>query len=328
MTHLEIADRHAAGVDQDVRQDDPAAREQLPVGLKCHRAVGGFDDQLRADARGVGGGDLALQSGRHENIALRLKDRCAVLDETRAGKIPEAARTGAVPGERLGIEAVVGKKGAVILDDADEAHAFFLDKEFRRVVADIAEALDDHPLAFEAAVQARHGDVVRMAEKLADDILDAAAGRFGAARDAALGYRLAGHAGNRVDVRGIELPVFVRHPGHLACAGSHVRRGHVAARADIAAVGELLGEAAGDPLELFRVVVSGADRQPALGAAERHVDERAFEGHQRRQRFDLLLVDMGRVANAALHGKAVLAVHRAPAAECVVAPRRRTGKRN
>ena len=160
-----------------------------------------------------------------------------------------------------------------------------------------------------------------MAEKLADDILDAAAGRFGAARDAALGYRLAGHAGNRVDVRGIELPVFVRHPGHLACAGSHVRRGHVAARADIAAVGELLGEAAGDSLELFRVVVSGADRQSALGAAERNVDERAFEGHQRRQRLDLLLVDMGRVANAALHGKAVLAMHRAPAAqECVVAP--------
>ena len=119
---------------------------------------------------------------------------------------------------------------------------------------------------------------------------------------------------------GIELAVLVRHPGHLARAGADVWRRHVPARADVAAIGKLLREAAGDLLQLLLCVVVGADGEPALGAAEGHVDKRALEGHQRRQRLDLLLVDEGRVANAALHGQPVLAVHRAPAAEGLVAP--------
>ena len=159
-----------------------------------------------------------------------------------------------------------------------------------------------------------------MAEELAQHVVDAAAGRLDAARNAALGHRLPRDAGQRVDVRRVELPVLIRHPGHLARAGADVGCGHVPARADVAAIGQLLREAPRDLFQLFLRVVLGTDHEPALGAAEGHIDQRALEGHQRRQRFDLLLVDEGRVADAAFHREPVLAVHRAPTAEGLVAP--------
>ena len=207
-----------------------------------------------------------------------------------------------------------------MLDDPDEAHAFFFGEISGRVEAHVAEALDDNPLAFEAAVQTATSHVVRVAEELTKDVLDATTGSLLASRNTALGHRLTRDASQRVDVRRAELPVLVRHPGHLARAGPDVRGRHVPARTDIAAIGKLLREAPCDQLELFLRVVFGTDREPALGAAEGHVDERTLEGHQCRQRLDLLLLDEGRVADAALHGEAVLAVHRAPAAEGLVAP--------
>ena len=317
---LEVAHGHATGVDQKVREDDLAACEQLLLGRERHGAVGGLDDQRRADSRGVDLGDLALDGGGNQNVAVRLEHGRAVRDVARAGESPEAAGADQVLRERFGREAGIGENGAVVLDDAREAHAFFLGEARGGVEAHVAEALDDDPLAFEAALQTAPGRVVPVAEELAQHVQDAAAGRLHAARNAALGHGLAGDAGQRVDVGGVELPVLVRHPGHLARAGADVGRGHVPARADVAAIGELLGEASRDLLQLLLRVVFGPDREPALGAAEGHVHECTLEGHQRRQRLDLLLVDEGRVANAALHGQPVLAVHGAPAAEGLVLP--------
>ena len=295
-------------------------REQLPLGRERHRAVGGLDDERGADAGRVGLGDLALDGGWNQNVALRLERGRTVGDEARAGEAPDAARAGQVLGQGRRRETGIGENGAIVLDDADEAHAFFLGEASGGVEAHIAEALDDHAFALEATLQASAGHVVRVAEELAQHVLHAAAGRLHAARNTALGHRLPCDAGQRVDILGIELAVLVRHPGHLARAGADVGRGHVPARADVAAIGKLPREAARDLLELLLRVVVGADRKPALGATEGHVDERALEGHQRRQRLDLLLVDEGRVANAALHGQPVLAVHRAPAAEGPVLP--------
>jgi len=54
------------------------------------------------------------------------------------------------------------------------------------------------------------------------------------------------------------------------------------------------------------------DLDPALGAAEGDIDDRALVGHERGQRLDLVLVHHRRIADAALGRQLVLAVLRAP----------------
>ena len=80
---------------------------------------------------------------------------------------------------------------------------------------------------------------------------------------------------------------------------------------------ELVGEAAGDQLHLVLVPLARVDAEPALGAAERHLDEAALVGHQRRQRLDLVLVHAHREADAALDRLHMLGMHAAVAGEGV-----------
>ena len=54
------------------------------------------------------------------------------------------------------------------------------------------------------------------------------------------------------------------------------------------------------------------DLDAALGAAERHVDDRALVGHERGERHHLVLVHLGAVADAALGRQLVVAVLGAP----------------
>jgi hypothetical protein len=156
-----------------------------------------------------------------------------------------------------------------------------------------------------------------MAEELAQRILDAPARRLDAALDATGVERLAGHAGGGVDVGGVHSLILVDDPGHLALAGAHVGRGDVLARVDQVALHQLIGEAAGDHLHLVLVPGGRVDPEPALGSAERRLDQRAFEGHQRGERLDLVLVHAHRVSDAALHRFHVFRMHRAIAGEGV-----------
>ena len=68
------------------------------------------------------------------------------------------------------------------------------------------------------------------------------------------------------------------------------------------------------------------DADAALGAAERHVDDGALVGHERGQRHHFFFVDLGRVADAALDRRLVMAVLDPPGANdldvAVVAPQR------
>ena len=61
---LEVADRHAAGVAQDVGDQEDAAPEEDLVRLGRRRAVGGLGDDLGLDPLGVVGRDLVLERGR------------------------------------------------------------------------------------------------------------------------------------------------------------------------------------------------------------------------------------------------------------------------
>ena len=62
--------------------------------------------------------------------------------------------------------------------------------ELRRVIADVAEALHDEPLAFEAADSPSALHVFRRAARFAQRVHQPAAGRFAAAVNAAFGHRL------------------------------------------------------------------------------------------------------------------------------------------
>ena len=84
---------------------------------------------------------------------------------------------------------------------------------------------------------------------------------------------------------------------------------------DQVALGQFIGETAGDQLQLVFVVLPRVDAKPAFRAAKRRLDQRAFIGHQRRQRFDFVLIDASGIADAALHRFHMFGMHRAVADE-------------
>jgi len=70
---LEVADRHAASVGQDIGKDfDPPLRQDL-VGVRVNRAVGRFDDDRGLDAGGVLLRDDAAEGCRDEQIDVELQ---------------------------------------------------------------------------------------------------------------------------------------------------------------------------------------------------------------------------------------------------------------
>ena len=74
---LEVADRHAAGVAQDVRDQEHAVVVQDLVGLGRGRPVGRLGHDLGLDPMRVALRDLVLERGRHQDLAVELQDaRC------------------------------------------------------------------------------------------------------------------------------------------------------------------------------------------------------------------------------------------------------------
>src|SRR3989475_9190134 len=155
--------------------------------------------------------------------------------------------------------------------------------------------------ALEPALEAEPLHVVDVAARFAQAVVHATPGGLHAAADAALRDGLPGHARELVDGRRIEGAVGVGHPRHLAWPGPVVGRRHVDARAHEVLLDQLRRVTARDLLEILGRVLLGVDLHAALGAAERHVDDRALVRHDRGQRGDLVLVHGRRVADAALH---------------------------
>jgi hypothetical protein len=146
---FEVGHGHAARVGVEVGDDDRALLAQDVVGARRDRAVGGLDDQGRADAVGVAEVDHALERGGNEEVALGLEQRRAILDIGAAGEALHAAVSRDPLPHGLDVEPVLVHERAVALDDGDDLRAVLLRQELRRVVAHVAEALHDHPLALE-----------------------------------------------------------------------------------------------------------------------------------------------------------------------------------
>ena len=154
-----------------------------------------------------------------------------------------------------------------------------------------------------------------MAEEFSEGVLHSASRRLVATADSAHVHGFAGNTGDGVDVVGIQGAVSIRDPPHLARARAHVGSRHVEAGTDVAFLRQLHREIASDQLELSRVVVVWIDLQGPFRSPVRDIDDGALVGHQGGQGLHLVLIGDRRIADAAFHWQAVLAVDGAPASE-------------
>ena len=154
-----------------------------------------------------------------------------------------------------------------------------------------------------------------MAKEFPEGVLHPAPRRLVAAADSAHVHGFASDTGDGVDVVGIQGPVGICDPSHLARARTHIGSRHVEAGADVAFLRQLHREIASDQLELGRVVVARIDLQSPLRSPVRNVDDSALVGHQGGQGFHLVLVGDWRIADAAFYRQEVLAVNGAPTGE-------------
>ena len=122
-----------------------------------------------------------------------------------------------------------------------------------------------------------------------------------------------------VDLGWMQTAIDVCDPGHFPLTGTHVGRRHIDARPDVASFHQFCGEPSCDPLELVHRVLGRIDYQAALRASVGDIDNGAFEGHERGQRLDLVLVDPRGEPDPSFDWQTVIAVHRAPSGEHLVA---------
>ena len=197
--------------------DQDAACAQDLVGSGGDRSVGRFADDLGADVGRVGGGDLALDGRRDEDLAVQLEGRDRAGEVARSGEAEDAAGLGAMGRQGLEIDAFRPLDAALDLGDADQQGAGFAEVP-GAVVADVAQALDHEALALDARLEAERTHVLADLTGLAQAEVDAPAGRSGPAANATLSDRLARDAGQGVELAAGHRLVGVRDPGHLTRA--------------------------------------------------------------------------------------------------------------
>src|SRR3989449_7970565 len=81
---LEVAHGPAAGVRENVRNDENALLLENLVGRRRRRAIRPFADDLRLDLRGVLTGDDVLGGGGHEHVTLH-REQCLLADRLTLG---------------------------------------------------------------------------------------------------------------------------------------------------------------------------------------------------------------------------------------------------
>src|SRR5260370_29404079 len=163
---LEVAGGDAAGVSENVGDDEDAFVGEGFVGDGRGGAVGAFADNLAADAFGVLAGDDVFGGGGDEDLAVVGEEFVLVcgLGSRKAG---DGAGALAMLDESGDVDAVLVVEAAVVFGDADDGVALF-GEELGGVGADVAEALNN-----DAAAVDGHAKVL---DSLVADDGDAAAG--------------------------------------------------------------------------------------------------------------------------------------------------------
>jgi hypothetical protein len=283
---LEVAGGDAAGVGEDVGDDEDALVREDLVGDCGGWAVGAFAEDLTAEAVGVAAGDDVFGGGGDEDLAV-VGQELVLVGGLGLGEAVDGAGALAVLDERGDVDAVLVVEAAVVLGDAGDGVALF-GEELGGVGADVAEALDDDAAAVDGHAEVFHGLV-------ADDG-DAAASCLFASAGAAEIDRLAGDDG--VDGLAHVHGVGVHDPGHGLLVGAHVGGGDVFFGSD--ELHEFGGVAAGHAFELALGHFLWIADDAALGSAKGDVDDGALPGHPGGEGADFVEGDIGRVADAAL----------------------------
>jgi len=262
---LEVAGGDAAGVGEDVGDDEDSLVGEDLVGDGGGGAVGAFAEDLAADAFGVLAGDDIFCGRGDEDVAL-VGEELVLVGGFGLAESGDGAGFGAVLDEGGDVDAVGVVEAAVVLGDADDGVALFVE-ELGGVGADVAESLNDDAGAVDGHAELLHGLV-------ADDG-DAAACGFFASAGAAEVDGLAGDDG--VDGLAHVHGVGVHDPGHGLFVGAHVGSGDVFFGAD--EFDEFGGVAAGHAFEFALRHFFGVADDSAFGSAEGDVDDGALPGH-------------------------------------------------
>ena len=135
-----IATRHAAGVGQDVRNDQDAAVGQDPVRDRGRRPVGALDDHARLDPIGVPPGDLVRERARRQDLAVDF-EQLAVGQRVAAGEADQAAGLLLVAGDLGRLEPALAVDRAARVREGDDPAAVHVEELGQRL-ADVAESLD------------------------------------------------------------------------------------------------------------------------------------------------------------------------------------------
>ena len=276
----------------------------------CERD-GGLDHHLRLDPRRILLGDLALQRGGDEDIALELERILPARQPGRPGELDHAAALPPVGHHLLDVEPLRVGDGALRFRQSDQHRPAFLE-ESGGVVPYVAQPLDHDSLARKSGGESQRLHVLPDAADLAHTEEDAAPGGLDTSTDAAGAHGLRGDTAERVHLAWTELGVGVGDPGHLPRTGSHIGRRHVQPRTNEVLAHQLEHVAPGDPLQLIRRVRLRIEADAPLGTTERNVHQRALVGHEGGERLHFLVVHRLGVPDAALAGELVMAVLRPP----------------
>ena len=196
---FEIRNRHAAGIQKDVRNDHDAARVQSVFGAGRCGAIGGFGENLRPDAMAIVQRDLIFESGGNQNVAVRIPDGIR-RERLTAGKITDGSGCLPMVVEFFDIQARWIDDAGIPFADRDDSAAVFLRKKVAPRDSRRCRSPGSRPSFHRVPLRVPASRTVFGEPKgLANPVLNAAASGFPASGDSALRDRLSGDAGKIVD---------------------------------------------------------------------------------------------------------------------------------
>src|SRR5208337_2942661 len=162
---LEVRSRHAAGVGQDVRDDEDALVGEHLVGDRGSGSIGAFTDDTRLNALGIAAGDHVFGRRGDQDFALRREhfDRIVGLGPF---KPQDRAVALAILDQRANVNAIGVEEAPIVFGDANDLVALVL-HELGRIGSDIPEALNNHPASVAPHVQVLEGLIADHADAAA-----------------------------------------------------------------------------------------------------------------------------------------------------------------
>src|SRR5271167_2286390 len=285
---LEITDGYAAGIAQNVGDNENSLAVDNFVGVGSYRTVGAFAENLAIDARGVLGRDLIFGRRRNQNVGGMEEDVLGGLFFAAGREIRQGPALFVNPVDELGdVKTLLVVEPAMNIGDTDNFVARGV-HQHSALGTDVAKTLNDDAATFSAHFQ--------FSQRIVAAHHQAAASGFAATLGAAELQRLAGDdgSGGLAGVHGIG----VHNPGHGLLVGADVRGRNVALGTKPFA--EFGGVAASNAFEFVFGKLGRIADDAALGAAEGNVDHGAFPGHPGGEGADFVDGDVGIEADTAL----------------------------